>query len=66
MTEYVNEYRISVAAHLLRETNKSILEIAFEVGFGNYSHFNRQFQRNKGKTPRLFRAMFRNADVPLN
>ena len=66
MTEYVNGYRISVAANLLRETDKSILEIAFEVGFGNYSHFNRQFQRSKGKTPRLFRAMFVNADAPLN
>jgi AraC-like DNA-binding protein len=66
MTEYVNGYRISVAAQLLRETDKSILEIAFEVGFGNYSHFNRQFQRRKGKTPRLFRAMFGNADAPLN
>ncbi|NYF92253.1 AraC family transcriptional regulator [Tunturiibacter empetritectus] len=66
MTEYVNNYRISVAAHLLKETDKSILEIAFEVGFGNYSHFNRQFQRRKGKTPRLFRATFGNTAVQLN
>jgi AraC-like DNA-binding protein len=58
MTDYVNEYRISMAAQLLKETDKSILEIAFEVGFGNYSHFNRQFQKSKGKTPRTFRAMF--------
>jgi transcriptional regulator GlxA family with amidase domain len=58
MTDYVNEYRISVAAQLLKETDRSILEIAYEVGFGNYSHFNRQFQRSKGKTPRLFRGTF--------
>ncbi len=60
MTDYVNEYRISMAAQLLKETDKSILEIAFEVGFGNYSHFNRQFQKSKGKTPRIFRATFAN------
>jgi AraC-like DNA-binding protein len=60
MTDYVNEYRISMAAQLLKETDKSILEIAFEVGFGNYSHFNRQFQKSKGKTPRSFRATFAN------
>jgi AraC-like DNA-binding protein len=66
MTEYVNGYRISVAAQLLRETDKSILEIAFEVGFGNYSHFNRQFQRSKGRTPRHFRAMFGSSSALLN
>lgn len=60
MTDYVNEYRISMAAQLLRETDKSIIEIAFEVGFGNYSHFNRQFQKIKGKTPRTFRSTFAN------
>jgi AraC-like DNA-binding protein len=60
MTDYVNDYRISVAAQLLKDSDKSILEIAFEVGFGNYSHFNRQFQRSKGKTPRNFRATFSN------
>ncbi len=60
MTEYVNEYRISMAAQLLKETDKSILEIAFEVGFGNYSHFNRQFQKSRGKTPRIYRATFAN------
>jgi AraC-like DNA-binding protein len=56
MTNYVNDYRISAAAQLLTQTDKSILEIAFEVGFGNYSHFNRQFQKCKGKTPRMYRA----------
>jgi AraC-like DNA-binding protein len=66
MTEYVNSYRISVAARLLKETDRPILDIAFEVGFGNYSHFNRQFQRIKKKTPRLFRATFGNDAVSLN
>ena len=64
MTDYVNDYRISEAANLLKETDKSMLEIAFEVGFGNYSHFNRQFQRRKGKTPRLFRLTFGNVSTP--
>jgi AraC-like DNA-binding protein len=66
MTDYANEYRISVASQLLKDTDKSILDIALEVGFGNYSHFVRQFQRSKGTTPRTFRANFLNEVARVN
>jgi len=65
MTDYVNDYRISAAAQLLTQTSKSILEIAFEVGFGNYSHFNRQFQRCRGMTPRVYRDTWGAAGASL-
>jgi AraC-like DNA-binding protein len=58
MTEYLNELRISAAAQLLVTTDKSIAEICFHVGFGNYSNFNRQFNRIKGLSPRSLRRRF--------
>ncbi len=58
MTEYLNELRIGAAAQLLINTDESILDIGFRVGFGNYSNFNRQFKRIKGFGPRTLRREF--------
>jgi AraC-like DNA-binding protein len=58
MTQYVNEIRVSAAAQLLTNTDRSILDIGFDVGFGNYSNFNRQFKRIKGQGPRELRNQF--------
>jgi len=58
MTNYVNELRLGLASELLTNTDLSILEIALRVGFENYSHFCRQFRRNKGCTPRALRKQF--------
>jgi AraC-like DNA-binding protein len=58
MTAYVNEMRVGAAAQLLTDTDLSILEIGFKVGFGNYSNFNRQFKRIKGYGPRTLRQQF--------
>ena len=55
MTAYVNEIRVSAAAQMLTETDRSALDIGFSVGFGNYSNFNRQFKRVKGQSPRALR-----------
>jgi AraC-like DNA-binding protein len=38
---------------------RSITSIAFDVGFGNLSHFNRLFRRNYGATPSDVRAAAR-------
>jgi AraC-like DNA-binding protein len=62
MTAYVNEMRVGAAAQLLTDTDLSILEIGFKVGFGNYSNFNRQFKRIKGYGPRTLRQQFLSRD----
>jgi transcriptional regulator GlxA family with amidase domain len=54
----VNELRVGAAAQLLMDTDLSIIDICFKVGFGNYSNFNRQFKRIKGYCPRLLRQQF--------
>lgn len=58
LTTYLNELRIGAATQLLLETDESILNICFQVGFGNYSNFNRQFRRIQGFGPRSLRHQF--------
>lgn len=54
--EYLAQLRINAACEALLTTEQPVSEIAFSVGFGNLSNFNRQFKRNMGCTPRDFRA----------
>lgn len=58
MTAYVNELRVGAAAQLLTDTDMSVLDIGFRVGFGNYSNFNRQFRKIKGYIPKTLRRQF--------
>lgn len=53
--DYINDYRLNIAARLLLETNKSINEIAAESGLENVSYFNRLFKRKYEMTPREYR-----------
>lgn len=48
---FLNEIRLQKAAELLRTTELSIAQIAYEVGFNNLSNFNRTFKLMKGNTP---------------
>jgi AraC-like DNA-binding protein len=63
MTTYINQLRIGAAAQLLANSDLSVLEIGFRVGFGNYSNFNRQFKRIKGVTPLSLRRGFYDASI---
>ena len=53
---YVNQYRINEAKDLLRdEPERSVLSIAYAVGFNSKSSFYEAFSRFTGKTPHTFR-----------
>lgn len=54
-TEYLNDYRLSIAATQLSSTNKPILELCEETGFTNLSYFNRLFKKKYGMPPRAYR-----------
>lgn len=54
-TEYLQSRRIEQACRLLRETNRSVAEIAASVGYENIKFFRRIFLKTIGMTPRDFR-----------
>jgi AraC-like DNA-binding protein len=58
-TEFVNETRIMHARKLLTETDKTVMEVAFECGYKNTSYFNRQFRINCNTPPSEFREQVR-------
>jgi AraC-like DNA-binding protein/quercetin dioxygenase-like cupin family protein len=58
-TEFVNETRIMHARKLLTETDKTVMEVAFECGYKNTSYFNRQFRINCNIPPSEFREQVR-------
>lgn len=51
LREYVNQLRIAEAKRLLLSTNKSVSEIAGEVGFDNISYFSTVFRKLCGMSP---------------
>lgn len=54
-TEYLNEYRLSTAAMLLKNSRKTIADIAISCGFGDTSYFSKFFRKQYGVTPREYR-----------
>ena len=54
-TRFVNELRIHKSCHLLRETDFSISQIAYQCGFQNLSYFNRAFRKYIQNTPKSYR-----------
>ncbi|MFY7829083.1 MAG: AraC family transcriptional regulator [Flectobacillus sp.] len=56
--DVVTEYRIKHACNLLVNTDKQVAEVCFESGFGNVSHFNKQFKTITGQSPLGYRKLF--------
>lgn len=59
VAEYVGITRIKEAQKLLRETDARITEISAEVGFDNFSHFEKVFKAFTRMPPRGYRSQFR-------
>ena len=56
---YCNNLKIEDAARLLYQTKISITEIAFMVGFNNFSYFINIFKKIMGMTPLEYRNSMR-------
>lgn len=57
--DFVNEYRIEKARHLLKDAahkSTTVLEILYAVGFNSKSSFNTAFKKQTGLTPTQYRA----------
>lgn len=55
--QYVNEYRLEIAARLMKESDETILAVASACGFENLSYFNRSFKKKYGLTPGKYRKI---------
>jgi AraC-like DNA-binding protein len=56
---YVMQRRVECATRLIETTDRSLGDIAHEVGFADQSHFTRLFVEAVGETPREFRQRCR-------
>ncbi|WKN44868.1 AraC family transcriptional regulator [Tunicatimonas pelagia] len=54
-TSFLNEVRVGHACKLIQQTDHTIAEIAFASGYNQLTHFNRQFKRVVGYSPRAYR-----------
>jgi len=55
--EYIQNKVIEIAKERIFDTNKSISEVAYELGFKYPQHFNRLFKQKVGFTPNDYRNM---------
>ena len=59
---YILNQRISLAKHLMMNTDASISEVAIASGFSCFSYFSRIFKEAEGLSPRAFRKKYKTAD----
>ncbi|MFD9325570.1 helix-turn-helix domain-containing protein [Streptomyces sp. NPDC060065] len=52
---YLQRRRVERAMFLLRETDRSVTDICFQVGFGSPGTFSRTFRDIVGRSPRAYR-----------
>ncbi|WP_371552288.1 AraC family transcriptional regulator [Streptomyces sp. NBC_00554] len=52
---YLQRRRVERAMFLLRETDRSVTDICFQVGFGSPGTFSRTFRDIVGRSPRTYR-----------
>lgn len=53
--KYLQRYRVNQAKSLLRNTGKTITDVALSVGFSDSGYFSRVFHREVGVSPESFR-----------
>jgi AraC family transcriptional regulator len=54
--QYLLQQRIEKAKHLLKQSDRSIMDIAFLCGFNSHSHLSKQFRQVTGMTPKAYRT----------
>lgn len=56
--DYLRKLRIAQACRMLSDSDASITDICFAVGYFNISNFNRNFRAERGMTPSAYRQTF--------
>lgn len=58
IVEYKNKKRMELAAHMLRTSNKKIIDIAYELHYESLSYFLRSFKKEFNMTPTEYRKIY--------
>ena len=56
--KFLRRLRLHMASRALVYTKQPLAKVALDCGFGDQSHFSREFRRHFGRTPRDYRAHF--------
>ncbi|MDD4644927.1 MAG: AraC family transcriptional regulator [Bacteroidales bacterium] len=56
--EYLNKIKVELACNLLKNPDLSIMDVCYDSGFNNLSHFNKQFRKAAGMPPSEYRKQF--------
>ena len=62
---YLQRRRVERAMELLRETDRTVTEICFDVAFNSLGTFSRTFRAIVGEPPSAYRARFGSAGAAL-
>jgi transcriptional regulator GlxA family with amidase domain len=62
---YLQRRRVERAMELLRETDHSVTDVCFEVGFNSLGTFSRTFREIVGESPSEYRERFRGEAAAL-
>ena len=54
--QYLIQQRVERAKHLLKQSDRLIVDIALECGFNSHSHLSKKFRELTGMTPKAYRA----------
>lgn len=57
--KYINQKKVERAQLLLITEDMPVKDIAYELGFNDYSYFIRMFKKTTGKTPQMYRNTMR-------
>ena len=58
ISDYIREQKIEKATHLLRYSDKSVVDIANYLSFSSQSHFIQVFENFTGLTPKKYRDKY--------
>ena len=61
--EYLTEYRLSMAATLLKNTDRTLADISLSCGFNNPSYFGKVFREQCGLSPKKYRENFKKQNI---
>lgn len=66
-TSYLKKLRLTESARLLTEQPAvTVAEVAYSVGYGNVSYFNKLFREEYGCTPKVFKTMRGQPAIPAD